>query len=103
MKAFLQADYLNPLRMRKPFPTFGTSSAQLDPVCFRVDMPLFHILRQITDRRAVIVSPLLHLVNQLVVAFEEQGGVYESVFDKSPDIFTLIEAACQHMQFQVLS
>jgi hypothetical protein len=36
------------------------------------------------------------------MAFEEKVGVDESVFDESPDIFAFIEAARQHMQFQVL-
>ncbi len=66
-------------------------------------MPFFRIPRQITDRGAVIISASFHFFNNLLMAAKQQGGVYESVFDKSPDIFPLLKATCQHVQFQVLS
>lgn len=51
----------------------------------------------------MVVSPSLHLGNQFFMAVAEQGGVYKSFLDKSLDVFPIIQAARQHMQFYVLA
>jgi hypothetical protein len=45
----------------------------------------------------------LHFSNQFVVAGEQQGGVNKTILYKSADIFALVQATCQHMQFNMLA